>query len=237
MPEKSRPAVIICPGGAYEFLSDRESDPVALRFASYGINAFVLKYRVPSAPFPTNLLEAAAAVAYVRSNAEKWSITPDNISICGFSAGGHLAASLAVHWHRDFVRTQLSGADCRPDKAILAYPVISSGKYAHKGSIRNIAGEKPSPELTELVSLEKHVSDKTPPVFIWHCSNDGTVPVQNSLLFASALSDCGIMYEAHIYPSGGHGISLADECTSRNPEQINPLCAQWFDSAVRFIKK
>lgn len=236
MGNRCRPAVIICPGGGYVYLSDREADPVALRFASYGINAFVLRYSISDKPFPTALLEVAAAVDFVRKNSEKWDINPQNISVCGFSAGGHLAASLAVHWNKDFITTPMKNANCRPDKAILSYPVITSGEYSHKESIKSIIGENPLEERKKLVSLEKQVGNHVPPVFIWHCADDGCVPVQNTVNFISALSENSISYEAHIYPSGGHGIALADDCTSSYKDQENEICSQWFCNALRFIK-
>ena len=235
--KKSRPAVIVCPGGGYEFVSDREADPIALRFAAFGIHAFVLRYSVVNKPFPTALLEAASALAFVRKNAKQWDINPNKIFICGFSAGGHLAASLATLWDKDFVKNPLGFADeHKPNGAILGYPVIVSGEYAHEGSIRNIIGENPSKEKLELVSLEKQVSPKTPPVFIWHAADDGCVPVENTLFFTTALSKNKIPFESHIYPQGGHGISLCDDTTSGAECQYNEVCAEWFAKAVRFIK-
>ena len=234
---RNRPAVIICPGGGYEFLSDREADPIALRFCSFGINAFVLRYSICDKPFPTALLEAAAAVAFVRSNAAKWDINTQNISVCGFSAGGHLAACLGVHWNKDFVRKAMGGGEeHRPNALILGYPVITSGKFAHEGSIRNIIGTEPEAERLELVSLEKQVSIDTPRTFIWHCFDDNCVPVENTIDFIRELSKNKISCECHIYPFGGHGISLADDCTASFAEQVNASCEKWFGDAVRFIK-
>lgn len=233
--EKKRPAVIICPGGGYGYVSDREADPVALRFVAFGVHAFVLNYSVGNKPFPTALLELATAIDFIRKNSDAWDINAANISVCGFSAGGHLAASLAVHWNKDFIQNVLKNSDCRPNKAILCYPVITSGKYAHQGSIDSIIGSTPTQEMLELVSLEKHVGEHVPPVFIWHCSDDGCVPVQNSLNFMSALSNHSILFEAHIYPEGGHGIALADHCTAAYDGHINTQCASWFKQAVHFI--
>lgn len=234
---RNRPAVVICPGGGYVFVSDREADYIAMRFAAFGIHAFVLRYSICGKPFPTALLEAASAVKAVRERADELDINKDNISICGFSAGGHLAASLAVHYRRDFLTSIMGDPDTyKPNKAILSYPVISSGKYTHAESMESIIGKNPSDELRELVSCEKQVSADTPPVFIWHCADDGCVPVQNSLKFIDALAEVGVSFEAHIYPDGGHGGSLHDDVTSAYEGHINPVNAQWFGEAVRFIK-
>jgi len=123
-----RSAVIICPGVGYEYCSEREAEPIAMRFASYGIQAFVLRYSCVNKKFPTSLLEAAQAVAYVRRNAAELGVDPDKIMICGFSAGGHLAASLAVHWKKDFITDALGGESLlyKPNGAVLCYPVITA---------------------------------------------------------------------------------------------------------------
>lgn len=235
---KKRPAVIICPGGGYERVSNREAEPVALRFAAMGVNAFVLNYSVSSVPFPTALLELAQSVSFVRANAETWDIDPNNIAVCGFSAGGHLAASLGVHWNKGFVKNTLEFKDeHKPNAMILSYPVITSGIYTHKGSVINIAGLHPEPEVMSLISLEKHVDSDTPRTFIWHCADDKTVPVENTIYFIEALSRNGISFQCSIYPFGGHGISLCDDTTSSTPHQYNEKCSQWFMNAVDWLKR
>ena len=233
-----RPAVLICPGGGYEFLSDREAEGIALAFASEGIPAFVLRYSIRKKQFPTALLEAAAALAYIRANAWEWDINPSGISICGFSAGGHLAASLLVHWDKPFVREPLGLTEQhRPNAGILCYPVITTGELAHQGSIDNITCQDSSEAMLSLVTLERQVSAHTPPTFLWHCADDGCVPVENSLRFAQALSTHKIPFEMHIYPSGGHGLALANEVTSRTAEQLAPVAAGWLGLAVAWVKE
>ncbi|MCM1523661.1 MAG: alpha/beta hydrolase [Ruminococcus sp.] len=228
-PERKFPAVIAVPGGSYEHCSKREGEPCAARWYSVGYNGFVLEYSCVKKPFPTALGELAAAVSFIRENADSLCCTGDVI-LCGFSAGGHLAASLGVHYgkYREFF-----AADIRPDVMVLCYPVITSGRYAHRLSADNIA---PTEELREMISLEDHVTADTPPCFIWHCADDRTVPVQNSLLFASALSEAKVPYEMHIFPSGGHGIAMCDITTVKNedPRYINPHAAGWFDMAVEY---
>lgn len=232
---RSRPAVIICPGGGYEFLSDREGQAVAMRFSSHGINAFVLKYSICT-PFPAALLEIAEAVKFVRENAEKFDINPDKIFVCGFSAGGHLAASLGTLWSSDYLKNILGDTEIyKPNGMILSYPVITSGRFCHQGSIDNIIGKEPSEEMLELVSLEKQVTKDTPKTFIWHCADDGCVPPENTIDFIKALSANQISFECHIFPYGGHGLAMSDDSTASYDGHINPVCAQWFRLAVDWV--
>ncbi len=234
---RRRPAVIICPGGGYEMLSDREAEPVAMRFASFGINAFILKYSL-KAQFPVNALELAASIAHVRSNAKEYDIDPNKIIVCGFSAGGHLAASIAVHWNNSLIKEPFGYAEeHKPNGIILCYPVITSGKFRHEGSITNITRENSNAETLDMLSLEKHVSKDTPKTFIWHCADDKNVPVQNSLDYMRALSCNNITYEGHVYPNGGHGLSLADEATAGRDSHINKVCDKWFGLCIDWIRR
>ena len=224
-PERRFPMVIAVPGGCYSRCSKREGEPVAARYYSFGFNAAVLEYSVIDKPFPTALCELVSAVKYIRSHLDELCCT-DDITVAGFSAGGHLAASLGAY-----------GGDCRPDRLVLCYPVISSGKYGHAESTRNIA---PTPELVEKVSLEKHITSDFPPTFIWHCEGDTTVPVQNSLMLASALAEKGVHFELHVFPHGGHGIALCDVTTVKDENYdryIDPTAAQWFGLSLDFIRR
>lgn len=235
---KKHPALIICPGGGYDYCSAREAEPIAMRFAGYGVQSFVLRYSCVNKPFPTAMLELAAAVAFVRDNADKFDIHPDHILIAGFSAGGHLACSLGMFWNSEILHTVYSDtAVCRPNGMILSYPVIKSGVFSHEGSIANLIGKNPTPEQMDLVSLEKQVSADTPPTFLWHCADDGCVPVQNALVLMEALSANQISYEAHIYPFGGHGLAFADETTAMGPWNINADASGWFALALRWIER
>ncbi len=235
---KNRPAIIICPGGGYEYCSVREAEPIAIRFAAYGISAFVLRYSCINKMFPTALLEAAASMAYVRDNSELLGIDPNKIMICGFSAGGHLAASLAVHWKKPFISGvfERDPKIFRPNGAVLCYPVITSGEKRHDGSIINIVGKDRPAEMMEPVSLEKQVTADVPPTFIWHTANDDCVPVENTLLFASALAENKIPFACHIFEKGVHGLALCDDVTAGYEGHIEPDCAQWFNMAVSWIK-
>lgn len=235
---RNRPAVIICPGGGYAYLSDREAEAVAMRFASYGINAFILRYSINTL-FPAPLLEIAEAVKFVRENSAEWDIDPEKILVCGFSAGGHLAASLGTLWNSSYMKKFLgeNAKLSKPNGMILSYPVITSGPFCHQGSIDVIAGKEPSKEMQELVSLEKQVSADTPKTFIWHCADDGCVPPENTIDFVKQLSANNISFECHIFPCGGHGLALCDEATAAYDGHINRTCAEWFGLAVEWIRR
>jgi acetyl esterase/lipase len=230
--------VLLCPGGGYEYISPREGKPVALAFNERGYDAFVLDYTVAdkdngrSAPLNTKpLADLSSAVAHIRENAERYNIDPNKIAVCGFSAGGHLAASLGVYWHTPaFWGGDKPAAIYRPNALILCYPVITAGEYKHAGSIANLAGGGDA----SVFSLENYVSAKTPPAFIWHTSEDAAGPVQNSLLFASRLAEHGVPFELHVYPFGWHGLSLANAKLNKGFE--NKHVGGWFNSCVEWLE-
>ncbi|MBQ9196739.1 MAG: alpha/beta hydrolase [Clostridia bacterium] len=231
-PERRRPLALIFPGGGYHFRSDREAEPVALRLLGLGIQAVIVRYSVAPARYPQALREAAEAVAYAHAHAEEWLCDARKVAVLGFSAGGHAAAHIGVRWQE-----QKQGAACRPDAMILCYPVITSGPHAHRGSIDNLLGEEQK-ALIDAVSLEKHVSDQTPPTFLWHTWEDEGVPVENSLLLACALREHGVPCEMHIYQRGGHGMSLSnDEVYPPWHDNIHPECQGWIDMAARWLKQ
>lgn len=231
-------AVVILPGGAYERISQRESEPVALRFTAAGYNAFVLDYSIRPQRFPKALQDICRSLTIIRQNAKDWKIDPDKIAVCGFSAGGHAAACLGVFWQRKELYN-INGIDTdrvKPNALVLSYPVISSGEFAHKVSIKNLLGENPSNEILETVSLEKQVSSSTPPVFLWHTIEDQSVPVENSLLFASALRKHNVPFELHIYPRGAHGLALATNNTSTESIKPDGHVAGWLDLCIQWLK-
>lgn len=231
-----RSAVIICPGGAYAFRSDTEGEYVAVKYQSCGLQAFVLEYSVNTA-FPQQMLELAAAVVYIREHADVLDIDPKKVFVCGFSAGGHLAASLAVMWDSDKMRVCYPDTKwTRPSGVILCYPVISAGKFAHKETVERAAGDMDEEER-ETLSLEKQVSFHMPPVFIWHTLEDQEVPVENTLLFVQALQRYGNTFEVHIFPHGGHGMSLATEYTAVSEDHISETVARWFDMSIAWIRE
>ena len=235
---RKRPSVLICPGGGYEFTSDREAEPVALKFLSLGYNAFVLRYSVAPERYPTALLQVSAAVALIRRQAEKFNADADQIAVCGFSAGAHLACSLGVFWNEPLLAQTLAiekGSN-RPNAMILAYPVITSGEYAHTGSFDCLLGKDASQELKDKMSLENQVNKEVPPAFLWHTFSDQAVPVENTLLFAGALKKWNIPFELHIYPEGRHGLSLCDYETSGTEDQLNPHCGSWANLCDEWLK-
>ena len=233
-----RPAVIVCPGGGYGFTSPREGEPVAIQYNAAGYQAFVLWYSVAPDVWPVALLELAYSVAYVRSHAEEWGIDPDKIIVEGFSASGHLAASLATFWNQEFVWKPLGFTKdmVKPNGAILAYPVITSGEYAHRGSFENLLGERYE-ELLDYVSLEKQAGSQNPPAFIWHTYSDQAVPVENSLFFMEALRKAKVPAELHIFPEGHHGLSLANRETASSLEEKEYTAVQpWMKLSCTWIQ-
>ena len=216
---KTRPALVICAGGAYRWLSPREKDPVALSFAALGYQTFLIEYSCGARAGELRpLRELAEAVRHIRAHAQDWHVEPEHIAVLGFSAGGHLAASLGTLWQRP----ELSlGKDCRPDALILCYPVITAGAFSHAESIENVSGGDPA--LREYLSLEKQVTGSMPPTFLWHCAGDQSVPVENSLLLLDAMQRAGVSYECHLFPEGAHGISMCDQ----EVETPEPFAAAW----------
>lgn len=253
LPKARRPAVIVCPGGGYGFCSTREAEPVVMQFLAMDCQVFLLNYSTAPAVFPASLLELSEAVALVREHAGQWHVCADRVAVCGFSAGGHLAACLGVFWNRDFLTKSLKvcGEQIRPDGLILAYPVISSGSFGHQGSFDSLLGEKNGQECTltgapgftrEFLSLELQAGSQVPPVFMWHTDTDQTVPVENSLLFAMALKKAGVSLELHIFPEGRHGLALADEETDKEADDgrgtyIVPCCQSWLPLARIWLKQ
>ena len=210
-----RPAVVVCPGGGYAYCSEREGERIALSYAAAGFNCFVVDYSVAPNKHPEPVRDLAAAMRLVRENAEEWNTDADKIAVIGFSAGGHLAASLSVWWNNSevFTKEEIDSRIYMPNASILAYPVITAGEFAHRGSFDNLIGKNPDMHLNELASLETQVSDETPPTFLWHTFTDACVPVENSLLYAMALSKHKVPCEMHIYPEGTHGQSLFSDET------------------------
>jgi acetyl esterase/lipase len=211
-------AVIICPGGGYGILAiDNDGFNVAKKFNDIGVAAFVLKYRLPSDAIMEDksigpMMDAEQAIYLVKKNAVKWSVDPAKIGIMGFSAGGHLASTLTVHYD-DIKIPNPEKLSLRPDFSILIYPVISFGTFAHQGSAINLIGKNGTAEQREYFSNEKHVNANTPPTFLVHANDDGGVPVENSILFNQALVKNKVKAEMHLYQGGGHGFGLNNKTT------------------------
>lgn len=220
------PALVICAGGGYMHVSPREADPVAFRFLSRGINTFLLNYSIgDEIKAEKPLVQLAAAVSYIKEHAAELGVDKERVGVMGFSAGAHLAASLAVHHSAPMLADY---PDSRPSLAVLGYPVITSGEYAHRGSFDALCQSK---EELEFYNLQDHVDDNTAPCYIFHTANDTAVPVENSLLFALALSKHKIPYEMHIFESGVHGISIATNSVGTPSDRVG----EWCDEAFKWM--
>ncbi len=237
-----RRAVIVCPGGAYGRLADREAEPIALQYLAAGFATFILRYGVEeNAANWRPLKQLALAIRYVRENAEKYNVDPDYVFTWGASAGGHLAASAGVLWSSPVLDEIAEGAArdiVRPTGMILSYPVISTCEFAHLGSAKRLCGTtEPTEAQKAPFSLEKHVNDTTPPAFIWHTFEDKTVSVQNSLMLADAMQRAGVPFEMHIFPKGPHALALCDEQTAvGSPARILPNVQKWIELSIRWAR-
>lgn len=229
MPNEPRDAVLICPGGGYEHVSDRENEPVALQFLAREYNVFVLKYSVAEMAKNLNpLREIELAIKHIRDNAIAYNIRPDRVFALGFSAGGHVALSSGT----------LLPKESRPDGMVLCYPVVTSTCDTHLGSLYNFCGtDTPSEEQKHLFSLDLHVDKDTPPAFIWHTENDDCVPVQNSKNLAEAMKKNGVLHELVLFPDGPHGFSLATHETCKDiPKNMTHPASAWVDLADKWVK-
>ncbi len=223
-----RPTVLILPGGGYAGTSEREAEPIAMHFLARGMNAAILYYSVKPAVFPVALLEALTAVKYLRETAEQYHADRDKIYVCGFSAGGHLAASVGTLWNGKEARGYFgeNTQALKPDGLILAYPVIISDfdgeKMIHKGSFNNLLGEenRENGEMLEYLCLDRRVSKSTPPTFIWSTFEDTGVPCDSTLRFATALKKNGVPFELHIYEKGTHGKATGDLITNKETYRL-----------------
>lgn len=236
--QKEKPIVIVCPGGAYAYTSVRESEPVAMKFAAAGMHTAVLRYNTAPSRYPTAALELAWCIQQCRIHAKEWHIRPDAVYVAGFSAGGHLACTLGTLFHDPiFARALGSEVSVRPDAQVLSYPVITLGEFAHAGSRENLLGADAPDQMVHALSLEERVSADTAPAFLWHTLEDGSVPVENSMLYAMALRRNGVPFELHIYEKGAHGLATCDALTATKPEQIVPDNAGWIDLVIQFLRR
>jgi acetyl esterase/lipase len=224
-------AVVICPGGGYGGLAmSYEGVEVGEWFNSFGVAAFVLKYRHQGSGYqhPAPLQDAQHALRTVRARAAEWKVDPRRIGIMGFSAGGHLASTAGTHFDpgKPDAADPIERAACRPDFLILCYPVISlTAGYTHQGSKKNLLGENPDPKLVESLSNELQVTSETPPTFLFLTDADTGVPAENSVSFYLALRKAKVPAEMHIYEKGPHGVGLGRKlpAVSSWPN----LCVDW----------
>ncbi len=210
-----RPCILVVPGGAYCVVAPSEGELVALKFYEKGYQTFVLTYTVnylQAVPLKLQpLKDISRAVRYIRRNADAFGVITDELTVCGFSAGGHLCGSLCAHYGdiKDEA-AEYGGISNRPDSAILSYPVITFGEQTHRVTRIALLGEDASAEELEYMSLEKQVTEKTPPCFIWATATDEAVPVENSEMYVRACREKGVPCAFHMFTRGKHGLSLAD---------------------------
>jgi acetyl esterase/lipase len=222
-----RPAVVVLPGGGYWKHAPHESEPVAEWLASLGLATFVCRYRLHPVRHPGPLQDAQRALRLVRHRAAAWGVDPQRVAVLGFSAGGHLGATVSCLGqpgqtdHPDAVERQ----NGRPDAAVLCYPVISFQPWSHSGSRKVLLGDNPGQDQLNLLSLENQVTERTCPTFLWHTSDDAGVSVHNSLHYAAALRRANVPFALHVYPKGRHGLGMAEQ----DPEvcRWTSACADW----------
>ena len=231
---KVRPALVICPGGAYRWRSPREKDPPALEFLSMGYQVFILEYSCGDQAGEYHpLRELAETVRVLREHHEAWHIDPGKIAVLGFSAGGHLAASLGALWNDPELGLP---SDSRPDALVLCYPVVSTREFAHGESVQWVTGGDGA--LLEKLHIPGRVTGAFPPTFLWHGGEDGSVPPENSLMLAAELRRHGVPFELHLFETGGHGLST---CTLEveTPDEVCrawlSLCKTWLNRRFRYV--
>ena len=192
------------------------------------VAGLVVSYRVAPYRYPAALTDAQRAIRTIRARAAEWNIDPRRVGILGFSAGGHLACSAATIFDdgQADAPDPIDRQGCRPDAAILCYPVVSFGEFRHDGTMRNLLGKEPDENLRRSLCLEDRVTPRTPPTFLWHTSDDEAVPVENSLLFAAAMKRNRVPFALHVFPHGRHGLGLAGDIPGVGA--WTKLCADWF---------
>jgi acetyl esterase/lipase len=223
-------SVLVFPGGGYANLARHEGEPVAQWLGTLGVTAFVVHYRLgPRYRHPAMLQDAAYAVRTIRAMSREWKLDPTRIGVLGFSAGGHLAATISTQFDDGDPSSSdpIAKVSSRPDVSVLCYPVITlSGPSAHLGSRKRLLGDNPTPEQIDEMSAEKRVTAKTPPAFIFHTADDPGVPVENALMYASALRANKVPFELHIYEHGRHGVGLAKD---------DPILRTWTERCASWL--
>lgn len=233
-------SVVICPGGGYGFLAtEHEGKQVAEWLNSIGVAGIMVKYRLaPKYKHPAPLEDAQRAIRTVRAKAKEWGLDPKRVAVLGFSAGGHLASTVATHFDsgKADAKDPIDRESSRPDLAILVYPVVSfTAPFTHAGSAKNLLGDNPPKDLLNSLSNETQVTKDTPPTFLAHTMADTAVPPENSMAFAMALSKAKVPFELHVFEKGQHGLGLGSGWKGRiapepSFEAWPKLCATWLKS-------
>lgn len=230
---KTRPALVICPGGAYRWCSPREEDPPAFEFLSMGYQAFFLEYSCgEQAAGLRPLRELAETVRLLREKSAEWHIDPRKIAVLGFSAGGHLAGTLGAFWNDPEIGLP---PEARPDALVLCYPVACTHAFAHEESAYWVSGG--DAKLRDRLNLPERITSAFPPTFLWHGGKDTSVPPENSLLLAMALRTNGVPFELHLFEEGAHGISTCTQEVETPDAACRPwtaLCKAWLNRRFQF---
>ena len=265
----SRPAIIVCPGGAYVFCSEREAEPVALRFSSMGYQAFTLKYSVynkgeyfdimqddlpkdENSLFPNAMCDLGAAVLYIKDHAEELLIDPEQIFVCGFSAGANNCAVYCTKWHENILSDRYGrpAEDFRVAGAILGYGYYNWGtfcadnqtvpalkKFADAGNVAFFGVKNPGKEQIDECNAIMAVNGNTPPMFLWTTCEDSILPSEQTLELGAALAKAGVPCEVHAFEKGEHGLANADESTACDTSQINDEAAIWVSFAHKWLRR
>lgn len=236
-----RAGVVVLPGGAYVMHGNSEGEPVALAFAAKGYNTYLLKYSIaPHAAFPNSVADVCLALKIIREHADKLHQNPDKLALCGFSAGGHVAACAGTMWNREDVmeKSGCTGEEGKPNALILGYPCICADLKGQGRMYSLLQGEMTPEELQKNTSAEMWVGPHTPPTFIWSIYGDTLVPVEHSLRFQLMLAKHNVPFSAHTYMEGSHGCALATPATSLGASwlQDEGVC-RWFDDCDIFLRQ
>lgn len=256
LPTQPRPAVLICPGGGYLYLSNREADPIALRLMAMGYQAFVLRYSIyregGDCVYPDAIVDVGRAMQAIHAHAQDWQVDTGRIALCGFSAGGHNVLMYAELWNRPLLTEALAcpAELLRPAACIAGYPVTDGSiiwgelpdDHPTMGLFRQYAmaimgAEHPTEAQVRAASPALGDVSGMPPTFLWATSEDGLVNVRHTLHMAEALSKAGVPFEVHIFEKGGHGLALADQTTSNHPHEMSADAAKWIDLCGAWLQK
>ena len=251
-----KPAVIICPGGAYIGITDKEAEPVALRFLAAGYQTFVLRYSIGAelARFPAPFIDAAKAIMLVRENAGRWGVKPDHICLCGFSTGGHVASILAATWQEEYLMKALNADNqlFKPNALILGYPLLDMYQFGRKNKDKShemqtlieimfsaVYGTSiPSKSLMEEWHYKNKITSDMPPIFMWITSEDSLVDVEEAFDFMKVLAANNVSYELHVFEKGVHGLSLGDQMVGYSEIEIRRMgnVYRWMELALNWLK-
>ncbi len=234
-PNRRFPAVLILPGGAYQWISPREAEPVAMRFVSRGFSCFILNYSCAPSRFPVALREAAKAMVYIRTYADRLHIDGTKVAALGFSAGGHLCGTLGTLFDAPEVADIAPADSLRPDALILCYPVSVPRGRTHMDSFVNLCGDDRA--MMDRLSLDHLVRRDMMPVFLWHTRTDDSVPLDWTVALAAAPADKDVPFSPHVFAAGRHGLATGDDLVYRrdNLPLVSDGVRDWPEMAVRFL--